>query len=683
MFKDFLQWYNNKDVVPTLDAMQKMIQFYHNKGIDMLKLGCTLPNLANICLHKSTNYKFYPFCESDKDLCEKIPEDMTGGPSIVFTQKNVVDETFIRVSSNICKSIVGIDASQLYPYSMCQDMPTGLYTRWEFDTDMQKFKARHNRTRNFENMVMSFYQESRPECKIESFFTSGKQKKIDCFNVDGYCDHYKTVFEAMGCYYHFCSCQETRPSLTEQDIERANKKREMDEMRREYIKEKGYKVEEMWECDWWESFKTDEKIKNHVRTPFPYKRPLSTYSLLAKIKDGSLFGYVQCDLVVPDELKSKFANFPPIFKNTEVGRNDIGDYMKNYAIENEMLKHPQRMLISSFKLEIGTVITPLFNFYLELGLQCTKIYRFVEYSPRKCFNNFVQSVVDARREGDENPLSGVVAETIKLLGNSSYGYQIMDRSRHTITKYLNDEKTHKAINEPLFKRLNTVEKDLYEVELLKSTIEHREPIIVGFFILQYAKLRMLELYYNFFEKFCDVNKFEELEMDPDSLYLALAEENLYDCIQPDKRAAWEKMRESDCRDSFKADAKSNFFPRRCCSIHKKHDKREPGLFEEEFRCTERLCLCSKTYCCYDNKSDKFKFSSKGLNKRVLEDSGDGPLAKYRRVLDEVINLTSTNRGFRTINHMFATYEQTKKGLSYFYPKRQVQDDGIHAKPLDL
>ena len=175
---------------------------------------------------------------------------MTGGTSVVFTRKAVVDETYIRNSSNACKSIVGTDASRLYPFSMCQDMPTGLYTRWEFETEMQKFKARHNRTRNFENMVMSFYQESRPECKIESFFTSGKQKKIDCFNVDGYCNHCKTVFEAMGCYYHFCSCQEARPFLTEQDIERGNKKREMVDMRREYIKEKGYKVEEMWECDW-------------------------------------------------------------------------------------------------------------------------------------------------------------------------------------------------------------------------------------------------------------------------------------------------------------------------------------------------------------------------------------------------------------------------------------------------
>ena len=53
----------------------------------------------------------------------------------------------------------------------------------------------------------------------------------------------------------------------------------------------------------------------------------------------------------------------------------------------------------------------------------------------------------------------------------------MDRSRQTITKHLNDEKTNMAINEPLFKKLNTVEKDMYEVELLKSTHEHREPII--------------------------------------------------------------------------------------------------------------------------------------------------------------------------------------------------------------
>ena len=55
---------------------------------------------------------------------------------------------------------------------------------------------------------------------------------------------------------------------------------------------------------------------------------------------------------------------------------------------------------------------------------------------------FVQSVVDARRAGDENPLYGV-AETIKLPENNYYGYRITDRSKHTMTNYLGDEKTHK------------------------------------------------------------------------------------------------------------------------------------------------------------------------------------------------------------------------------------------------
>ena len=125
----------------------------------------------------------------------------------------------------------------------------------------------------------------------------------------------------------------------------------------------------------------------------------------------------------------------------------------------------RRMLISSFILTNGTNITPLF--YSKLGLVCRKIHRFVQYIPRKCFNSFVQSAVDARRQGGKNSNSSVIAETMKLLANSSYGYQIMDHSRHTVTKYLLDEKTHSAINSKLFKRPNHITDQLYEVEFVK------------------------------------------------------------------------------------------------------------------------------------------------------------------------------------------------------------------------
>ena len=177
-FKDFLRWYNNKDIVPTLEAMQKKIAFYHDKDIDMLKLGCTLPNLANICLHKTTDAKFYPFTEGDKNILEKIRENFVGGPSIVFTRKAVVDETSVWKSPNICKFFVGIDASQLYPYSMCQPMPTSLYTRLGLNSETSRFTPRQSKTRSFENMVMSYLQRTRPDCEIESFFTTGTQKKM-------------------------------------------------------------------------------------------------------------------------------------------------------------------------------------------------------------------------------------------------------------------------------------------------------------------------------------------------------------------------------------------------------------------------------------------------------------------------------------------------------------------------
>ena len=65
-------------------------------------------------------------------------------------------------------------------------------------------------------------------------------------------------------------------------------------------------------------------------------------------------------------------------------------------------------------------------------------------------------------------ISYLAAETMKFLGNSSYGYQILDRSKHTMTKYLGDEKTHKAINNQFFKRLNIVAKDLYEVSIVNQ-----------------------------------------------------------------------------------------------------------------------------------------------------------------------------------------------------------------------
>ena len=153
--------------------------------------------------------------------------------------------------------------------------------------------------------------------------------------------------------------------------------------------------------------------------------------------------------------------------------------------------------------------------------------------------------------------------------------------------------SHKLLNNKLFHNLNELPTNLFEVEMRKKVIEHKEPIIVGFFILQYAKKTMLELMYNFFFRFCDSSKYEFIEMDTDSMYLSSSEEQLEELIKPELKLLWSSMRSNDCRDSFAADGEKNFFPRSCCEEHFCHDQRTPGLFKEEYRGSEMVAQCSK------------------------------------------------------------------------------------------
>ena len=76
---------HQKDVVPTLEALQNMMQFHHQEGIDMLKLGFTSPNIANRIPHSSTSFRFFLFNQEDKSFDDYIRAWLTGGPSIIFT----------------------------------------------------------------------------------------------------------------------------------------------------------------------------------------------------------------------------------------------------------------------------------------------------------------------------------------------------------------------------------------------------------------------------------------------------------------------------------------------------------------------------------------------------------------------------------------------------------------------
>jgi len=143
---------------------------------------------------------------------------------------------------------------------------------------------------------------------------------------------------------------------------------------------------------------------------------MSPDRILSKVRNERLFfGCVEVDIRVPEHLKEKFSEMCPIVKNTEISHDDIGEFMKAYAEEHNIMAQPRRSLIGSMKGEKILLAAPLLMWYLEHGLEVTKVHQVIEFTPEPCFKPFGDAVSDARRAGDADPNKAIIADTMKLL----------------------------------------------------------------------------------------------------------------------------------------------------------------------------------------------------------------------------------------------------------------------------
>ena len=117
---------------------------------------------------------------------------------------------------------------------------------------------------------------------------------------------------------------------------------------------------EMWECEWREMKKTNRELQRFIATEvrrlLDQVKVMSPERILSEVRNERLFGCVEVDIRVPDHLKEKFSEMCPIFKNTEISRDDIGDFMKACAEEHNIMAQPRRSLIESMN---SPVLSPL------------------------------------------------------------------------------------------------------------------------------------------------------------------------------------------------------------------------------------------------------------------------------------------------------------------------------------
>ena len=131
-------------------------------------------------------------------------------------------------------------------------MHIDLYTRWNFDPKTIRVTLLQSNTRSFENMVLSSFQRTRPDCKIKSLYTSVQQadrEKLTASVLMVFLLIATMRLKPCTAFITFFPCQEFRSSLTEDSIQRGSRKRKLNELRRSYILEKVFTVSEMLECE--------------------------------------------------------------------------------------------------------------------------------------------------------------------------------------------------------------------------------------------------------------------------------------------------------------------------------------------------------------------------------------------------------------------------------------------------
>ena len=88
----------------------------------------------------------------------------------------------------------------------------------------------------------------------------------------------------MGYYFLFCSCQKARPSLTDNHIKRGTKKRGLGTLRKNYIRENVFIIEETWEFSWGDEFENNVDKKNHIGKIIFSKDPFLLVHYCKKLK---------------------------------------------------------------------------------------------------------------------------------------------------------------------------------------------------------------------------------------------------------------------------------------------------------------------------------------------------------------------------------------------------------------
>lgn len=231
---------------------------------------------------KEAGAEFSLVNKMNKDLHDTIKNSIIGGPSIIYQRETVQGKTKIR-GGKTCEKVLGFDANALYLWVIGKDMPVGPYVRRRAANDFKPEYTDH--WMNYQRLH-------------EGKHIQDKDKRIGRFPVECYDIVTKIVYQFQGCYHHGYSFWLTEKVRDKRWLETKDEKFERTQKTTKTLRNKGFEVVELWECELSQFYKSHPRIYDLINSARPafcqkHRGKVIESQMLNGVTSGQLFGMVE------------------------------------------------------------------------------------------------------------------------------------------------------------------------------------------------------------------------------------------------------------------------------------------------------------------------------------------------------------------------------------------------------
>lgn len=375
--------------------------------------------------------------------------------------------------------------------------------------------------------------------------------------------------------------------------------------------------------------------------------------------DDQDYGYfVECDLHYPDDLHDKHNDYPLAPERIVVEEHLLSelqcDIREQYAISHASTP---KLVPNFFDKTKMLLHYRNLRFYLEQGLQLTKVHRAIRFRQSRWLQPYIQVNTELRAKSTDP----VQVKFRKDMNNTVYGKTCENLTKRTDVRLVTSEqKCQKLIQKPHCLRFQVFAPDVAGVELRKVKCMINKPAYVGFTVLELSKLHMFKFHYEHFKLWYP--NAELLFTDTDSLVYEVHTDDLYEEL-------------AGYSGYFDFSAYPQSHPR-----FSEENKMVLGKMKDEASAkiiTEFVGLRPKmySYLKLDGSAQTETKRAKGIQRAAMTNvRHEHYLAQLNQAAENYVNI----RRIGQKHHRVYTIEAAKRGLCAFDDKRYMLPDGIHT-----